>query len=57
VKVGLEVPVSEKELCGYVVCDDVGSSGMLIVVRPVEFVAQQLCADLLQKNGVNGLKV
>jgi hypothetical protein len=30
---------------------------MLIVVRPVEFVAQQLCADLLQKNGVNGLKV
>ncbi len=29
---------------------------MLIVVRPVEFVAQQLCADLLQKNGVNGLK-
>jgi hypothetical protein len=57
VKVGLEVPVSEKELRGYVVCDDVGSSGMLIVVRAVEFVAQQLCADLLQKNGVNGLTV
>ena len=30
---------------------------MLIVVRPVKFVAQQLRADLLQKNGVNGLKV